>query len=555
MSKKWFQSYPKDSAHEINPEEYTSIVDLFEKSIDKYRQKIAYRCMGAALSYDELDKQSAQFASYLQNHCGLKKGDRVAIQMPNLIQYPIALFGALRAGMVVVNTNPLYTAREMKFQFKDSGVKAIVLLANFAHMLDEVVHETDIKHVVVAEIGDMMGFPKRYIVNAVVKYIKKMVPPYKLPGHISFHQSLALGSSKIHSTPSLTVHDIAFLQYTGGTTGVSKGAVLTHRNMLANMLQIREWMKGQLKDGEETIVTALPLYHIFSLTVNALAFMRNGATNLLITNPKDIPAFIKTLKTEHYTVLTGVNTLYNALMNHKDFNQINFSKVKISVAGGMALQKAVAERWMKLTKTKLVEGYGLTEASPVVCCNPIDGRDRVGTIGMPLPSTDIRLLDDDGIEVAEGQPGELCVKGPQVMQGYWNRPDETAKILNRDGWLKTGDVAVMEPDGYFKIVDRKKDMIIVSGFNVYPNEIEDVVASHPAIAEVAAVGIPDDKSGEVVKIFVVKKAHVTEQEIIEHCKTGLTGYKIPKAVEFRKELPKTNVGKILRRALRDEKQA
>ncbi|MEK6555139.1 MAG: AMP-binding protein, partial [Bdellovibrionota bacterium] len=378
---------------------------------------------------------------------------------------------------------------------------------------------------------------------------------FKLAGHVDFLEALDLGAKKKLSPVELNVRDVAFLQYTGGTTGVSKGATLTHRNMLANMLQIREWMKGQLTDGQETIVTALPLYHIFSLTVNALAFMRNGATNLLITNPKDIPAFIKTLKTEHYTVITGVNTLFNALMNHKDFNQINFSKVKISVAGGMALQKAVAERWMNLTKSKLVEGYGLTEASPVVCCNPIDGRDRVGTIGLPLPSTDVRLLDDDGIEVAAGQPGELCVKGPQVMKGYWNRPDETEKILNRDGWLKTGDIAVMDSDGYFKIVDRKKDMIIVSGFNVYPNEIEDVIAGHPAVAEVAAIGIPDVRSGEAVKIFVVKKAEVTEQELIDFSKKDLTGYKVPKAVEFRAELPKTNVGKILRRALRDEKPA
>lgn len=551
MSKPWYKVYSKKTAHEVNPDVYSSISDIFDESIAQYKDKIAYRNMGVDLTFNELNELSAQFATYLQKHCGLKKGDRIAIQMPNTLQYPVVLFGALRAGLIVVNTNPLYTTREMKFQFIDSGVKAIVILANFAHLLDEVIADTQIKHVVVTELGDMFGFPKRLIVNTVVKYVKKMVPAYKLPGHLGFFEALDLGEKADFVKPQMKNEDIAFLQYTGGTTGVSKGAVLTHRNIIANMLQIREWMKALLTDGEEIIVTALPLYHIFSLTVNCLGFLRNGGTNLLVTNPKDIPAFIKLLKTEKYTVTTGVNTLYNALMNHKDFGSIDFTQVKINVAGGMALQKAVAERWYEKTKRKLIEGYGLTEASPLVSVNPIDGGDRVGTIGVPAPSTDVKLVDDDETEVKLGEPGELCVKGPQVMREYWNKPEETKKVFTKDGWLKTGDVATMSEDGFLKIVDRKKDMILVSGFNVYPNEIEDVVITHPAVLEVAAIGIPDDKSGEVVKVVVVKKSEVSAAEIIDHCRKSLTGYKVPKMVEFRKELPKTNVGKILRRALRD----
>ena len=551
MTKPWYKAYPKGVAQTIDPNSYKSIIQLFDESMQKFPHKQAYMNMGTTLSFSELNDLSRDFAAYLQNEVGLKKGDRIAIQMPNLIQYPIVLFAAIRAGLIVVNTNPLYTAREMKFQFKDSGAKAIVILANFAYNLEEVIADTDIQSVVVTEIGDMLGFPKRLLINAVVKHVKKMVPKYNLPKAVSFLDALDIGSEKKFTAADTTGDDIAFLQYTGGTTGVSKGAVLTHRNMISNMLQISEWMKPKLKEGEEIVVTALPLYHIFSLTVNCLSFMRIGGCNILVTNPKDIPAFIKLLKKANYTVCTGVNTLYNALMNHPDFTSIDFSKLKISVAGGMALQKAVSERWMKLTRTPLVEGYGLTETSPVATCNPIDGTDRVGTIGVPLPSTDIKLIDEEGRSVKPGEPGEICVKGPQVTQGYWQKPDETAKVFTSDGWLKTGDVAIEESDNFFKIVDRKKDMILVSGFNVYPNEVEDIVASHAQVAEVAAIGVSDEKSGEVVKIFVVKKGPVTEEELIDHCRKSLVAYKVPKHVEFRKELPKTNVGKILRRALRD----
>lgn len=558
MEKIWLKSYAKETAHEIDPSIYPSILDLFSESVKKYAERPAYVCMGSSMTFSELDELSGQFASFLQNKAGLKKGDRIAIQMPNLLQYPVALFGALRAGLIVVNTNPLYTAREMEHQFNDSGAKAIVILANFAHQLQQIIKNTSIKTVVVTEIGDLLSFPKSLLVNSVVKYVKKMVPKYDLPGHYEFLEALDIGTEKPFTQPNIKPEEIAFLQYTGGTTGVAKGAILTHRNVISNMLQIREWMKPRLKDAGEVIVTALPLYHIFSLTVNCLSFMCAGNTNLLITNPKDIPGFIKILRKNKFSVMTGVNTLFNALMNHPDFHKIDFSQLKLSVAGAMALQKAVADRWIKLTGTSLIEGYGLTEASPVVCCNPIDGRDRTGTIGLPLSSTEVKLLDDNEQEVPAGQAGELCVKGPQVMAGYWQRPEETAKIMTKDGWLKTGDIAIVDNDGFFKIVDRKKDMILVSGFNVYPNEIEDVIATHPGVLEVAAVGVPDQHSGEVVKIFVVRRPNtpeVTAEELIAHAKKSLTGYKVPRHVEFRAELPKTNVGKILRRALRDENAA
>ncbi len=548
--KPWLKHYPKGVPTEIDLSRYKSIIDLFEESTERYVDNVAFKCMGTTLTYDELSEMSRDFAAFLRNR-GLEKGDRIAIQMPNVLQYPIALFGALQAGLVVVNTNPLYTPREMKHQFRDSGAKAVVILANFAHNLQDVLPETDIELVVVTEVGDMLGFPKSFIVNTVAKHVKKMVPKYDIPNAVGFYEALDEGAFYDLPNPLLTPNDIAFLQYTGGTTGVAKGAMITHGNMIANMLQISEWMAPRLRAGEETIVTALPLYHIFSLTVNCFSFMHRGATNLLITNPRDIPGFIKTLRKEHYTVMSGVNTLFNALMNHPDFIHLDFSALKISVAGGMALQNAVADRWKKLTGTPVIEGYGLTEASPVISCNPIDGTDRTGTIGIPVPSTDVKLIDENGAPVAVGNPGELCAKGPQVMQGYWNRPDETANILGPDGWLRTGDVAVMEPDGFFKIVDRKKDMILVSGFNVYPNEIEEVVAKIQSISEVAAVGVPDQHSGEVVKIFVVKKAPVSESEIIEYCRKNLVAYKVPKYIEFRSELPKSNVGKILRRALRE----
>ncbi len=552
MEKIWLKNYPAGISPEIDTGSYNSLVDVFDESCQKFSDQIAFKNMGVSLTYSELDKKATAFASFLQNELKLKKGDRIALQMPNLLQFPVAAFGAFKAGLVVVNTNPLYTAPEMSHQFKDSGAKAIVILANYGHLLEQVIKETKIESVIVTEIGDLFHFPKNLLVNSVVKYVKKLVPAFNLPQAYTFQQALQIGAFKPVQAVSIKPEDVAFLQYTGGTTGVSKGAVLTHRNIISNMLQICSWMTPKLIPGKEICITALPLYHIFSLTVNCLSFMRYGAQNTLITNPRDIPAFIKDLKSEPFTILTGVNTLYNALMNHADFKTIDFSKTKISVAGAMALQKVVAERWLNLTKTILVEGYGLTEASPVVCCNPIDGNDRVGTIGLPLPSTDVCLLDDNNKEVGFGEAGELCVKGPQVMQGYWNRDDETAQVFDQQGWLHTGDIATVDKTGFFKIVDRKKDMILVSGFKVFPNEVEDAIASHPGVLEIAAVGIPDGHSGESVKVVIVKRdQNLTDKDVIEYARKSLTNYKVPKTVEFRTELPKTNVGKILRRALRN----
>jgi long-chain acyl-CoA synthetase len=547
----WLNHYPKETSKEINISQFSSVLDVLAEAVTNYSQKPAFSCMGKTITFGQLESMSNDFASYLQNHTNLKVGDRIAIQMPNLLQFPVALFGAIKAGLIIVNTNPLYTAREMQHQFKDSGAKAIVIVENFASHLDEIIKNTSIETVILTQLGDSLGFPKSLIVNSVVKYVKKMVPAHNLKNFVWFNDALSKGKGKLPAVYKAKNEDLAFLQYTGGTTGVSKGAMLTHGNILANMEQIVQWMLPRLKKGEETIVTALPLYHIFSLTVNCMAFFRFGAHNILITNPRDIPGFIKILRTTHFTVMTGVNTLFNALMNHPDFGMIDFSKVRVSVAGAMALQKVVAEKWTNLTKSLIVEGYGLTESSPVVCCNPINGTERVGTIGLPLPSTNVKLIDDNEKEIKLGEAGELCVKGPQVMKGYWNQPEETKKIMTADGWLKTGDVAQVDKDGYFKIVDRKKDMILVSGFNVYPNEVEDVVATMAGVLECAAVGVPDEKSGELVKIVIVKKeASLTEAAVIEHCKKLLTAYKVPKIVEFRTELPKTNVGKILRRALR-----
>jgi long-chain acyl-CoA synthetase len=556
MEKIWLKHYPKGVKPEIDENQFSSLVELFSESCKRWRDQAAFANMGSELTYEDLNYLSADFASFLQNVAGLKKGDRVAIQLPNVLQYPVVLFGILRAGLVVVNTNPLYTAREMKHQFNDSGAKAIVILENSASHLQEILSETGIETVVVTGVGDMLGFPKSWLVNGAVKYVKKMVPAYDLPKAYGFWQAMDLGAEKPFRPEDVGPEDLAFLQYTGGTTGVSKGAMLTHRNVTVNMMQMLEWMQIALEEGKETVTLALPLYHIFSLTVNGLGLLYYGAKNVMITNPKDIPGFIKTLKQNDISIFVGLNTLCNALMNNPEFKKIDFSTWKFGVAGGMALQKAVAERWLQMTGKPLVEGYGLTETSPVVCCNPLDGTDKIGTIGLPLPSTELKLADDEGKEVPMGEPGEICVRGPQVMKGYWQRPDETANIIDDDGWLKTGDVAVMDDQGFIKIVDRKKDMILVSGFNVYPNEIEDVLATHPKVLEVAAVGVPDAKSTEVVKVFVVPRdPSLTEDEVKSHCQKNLTGYKIPKYVEFRKELPKTNVGKILRRALRDENKS
>jgi long-chain acyl-CoA synthetase len=550
MDKIWLKSYPKGIPHEINPDAYSSIVDLFNQAVEKHRFRPSFINMGKQISYLELEQMSRHLAAFFQKDLGLKKGDRIAIMLPNLLQYPVALFAALRAGLIVVNTNPLYTPREMEHQFKDSGARALVVLANMAHHLPEVLPKTKIEHVIVTEVGDLLGFPKSLIVNFAVKYIKKMVKPFHLPQKIGFRDALIRGAAKSFDSVSVAGNDIAFLQYTGGTTGVSKGAVLTHRNIVANMEQLSAWIRGGLTSGNETIATPLPLYHIFSLTVNCLAMMREGATNLLITNPRDLKSFIADLKKHPVSIITAVNTLFVALLNNEEFVHLDFSRLKLSVGGGMAVQTATAERWKKVTGNPLVEAYGLTETAPGLTANPIDGTERMGSIGLPLPNTEIKMVKDDGQEAAIGEPGEIWARGPQVMQGYWNRPDETEKVMVGD-WFKTGDIGVMMADGYSKIVDRKKDMILVSGFNVYPNEIEDVIAKHPGVLEVAAVGVPDSKSGEVVKIFVVKRDQSLDEEILKKfCRENLTGYKVPRFIEFRKDLPKSNVGKILRRELR-----
>ncbi|PSL07442.1 AMP-binding protein [Cecembia rubra] len=547
----WFKFYPSEVDPEVNVSAYSSVVNLFEESVKKFGNAIAYECMGKTITFNEVDTLSKKFASYLQNELNMKKGDRVAIQMPNCLQYPVALFGTLRAGMVVVNTNPLYTPREMKHQFEDAGVDAIVIVANFANNLEKIRHEIPAKHVIITELGDMLGGLKGSIVNFVVKYIKKMVPAYNLPRAISWKSMMAAANASKFKRTEMTLADTAFLQYTGGTTGVSKGAELTHGNIVANMQQISAWMKPKLKESEEIVITALPLYHIFALTVNCLAMMKIGAHNVLITNPRDMPGFIKELKNHKFTVITGVNTLFNGLLNQEAFAKIDFSTLKIAVGGGMAVQKATAEKWEKVTGTPLAEGYGLTETSPVAVCNPIDGTERIGTIGIPIPNTDVKVIDDNGNDLPAGEKGELCIKGPQVMRGYWNRPDETAKVMDGE-WFKTGDIAVIDEDGFVKIVDRKKEMILVSGFNVYPNEVENAIAMHPKVLETGVIGMPDDKSTEKVVAYVVPKdKSVTAEEIIAHCRNELTNYKVPREVYFAEELPKTNVGKILRRKIKE----
>lgn len=553
MDQPWINHLPKDVPAEINVDQYSSLVDMFETAVAKYADQPAFINMGATLTYRKLEERSRAFAAYLQNELKLEKGDRVALMMPNLLQYPIALFGVLRAGMVVVNVNPLYTPRELKHQLIDSGAKAIVVVSNFARTLEEVVDQTPVKSVIITSLGDQLSAPKRTLVNFVVKYIKKLVPKYDLPHALSMRDTLSRGRRMQYVKPVITNDDLAFLQYTGGTTGVSKGAMLTHRNVVANVLQADGAYSPALNDGSEFVVTALPLYHIFALTVNCLLFLHKGSQNLLITNPRDIPAFVAELKKYPFTALTGVNTLFNALVNSEDFSQLDFSRLKLSIGGGMAVQKAVADKWQNITKTRLLEGYGLTEASPLLTCCPYNLDGYNGSIGFPAPSTLIQIRDDDGNILAQGETGELFGKGPQVMKGYWQRPEETAKVIDKDGWLATGDIGYMDEQGFFYIVDRKKDMILVSGFNVFPNEVEEVVALHPKVIEVAAVGVPNDASGELVKVFVVAKdKSLTADDIIKHCRIHLTGYKVPKLVEFRNELPKTNVGKILRRELRDE---
>ncbi|HET8899678.1 MAG TPA: AMP-binding protein [Rhodanobacteraceae bacterium] len=549
----WLANYPDDVPATIDVNTYASVVAVIEEAFERFRHRPSFANFGRVLSYGDIDRLSSEFAGYLTGVLKLGKGDRIAIMLPNVLQYPIALFGALRAGLTVVNTNPLYTARELEHQLKDAGAKAIVVLDNFAATLEEIRAATPVEHIITTGLGDLLGFPKGALINFVLKYIKKMVPPFKLDGAVRFRDALTQGAA--HKPPKVELDhaDIAFLQYTGGTTGVAKGAMLSHGNMVANMLQARSWIGDTAKPGEETIITALPLYHIFSLTANGLTFMSLGGLNWLVTNPRDMPGFVKELRKAKFTALTGVNTLFNGLLNTPGFDKLDFSRLHLTLGGGMAVQRAVAERWKKVTGCTLAEAYGLTETSPAVCINPLDLAEYNGSIGLPVPSTDVAVWSEDGKPLPMGEVGELMVKGPQVMQGYWQRADETAKVLTNDGWLHTGDIARMDEKGYFYIVDRKKDMILVSGFNVYPNEVEDVVASHPGVSEVAAVGVPDEHSGEVVKLFVVKKdPALTAEALKAFCHDELTGYKRPRQIEFRDSLPKSNVGKILRRELRDE---
>ncbi len=551
----WFSKYPTGTPHEIEPLEYQSLVDLFKVSSKKFKDRIAFENMGAKLTFNEVDVLSTAFAAYLQKELGLKKGDRIAIQMPNLLQFPVAFIGSLKAGLIVVNTNPLYTPREMEYQFKDASISAIVILENFAANLQAIADKTPVKHIIIASIGDMIGTLKGAITNFVVKHVKKMVPEYHLPNAISFNEVLKKGANLSLEKPIIDVEDLAVLQYTGGTTGVAKGAQLSHRNILAHNIMITHWFKPYMSQSQPNVmITAIPLYHIFGLTVNGVLMYSTGVKNVLITNPRDIPGFIKELKKHKFTILTGVNTLFNGLLNNPKFKEVDFSFLHGAVAGAMAVQDAVANKWLEVTGTDIVEGYGLSETSPVLCCNPLDGKHKRGTIGLPMPSTEVAIFDDDGNHVPQGQSGEICARGPQVMRGYWQKDNEG--VFFQKEWFRTGDIGIMEVDGYFKIVDRKKDMIKVSGFNVYPNEIENILASHPKVLEVAAIGLADAKSGEVIKAFVVKKDQsLTEEELKTFCHANLTNYKVPKYFEFRTELPKTNVGKILRRALKEQEAA
>ena len=555
MEKLWLNSYEQGVNAEIDITQYSSISDVFRQSVEKFAHQPAFQNMGKTLTYAEVGKLAENFASYLQNVLKLPRGERVAIMLPNLLQYPIALFGILQAGLVAVNTNPLYTPRELEHQLKDSGATTIIVLENFANTLELVLPRTQIKHVIVASVGEMFGFFKGTLMNFVLRKIKKMVPEYRISGAIPFQTTLKEGAAHTFRPVTLTREDTALLQYTGGTTGVAKGAILSHGNICANMLQAKEWIKNQLREGKETVIAALPLYHIFALTVNLMIFTNAGSKIILITNPRDMKGFIGELKKERISVFIGVNTLFNGMVNQPDFAAVDFSNLRLTLGGGMATQKAVAEKWKKITGTPIVEAYGLTEASPGVCCNPLNIEAYSGGIGLPVPSTEVELRDADGNEVGIGQPGELWVRGPQVMQGYWNRPEETAKTIDARGFLETGDIAVMDEKGWLKLVDRQKDLIVVSGFNVYPNEIEEVVSHNDKVMEVACIGVPNEKTGEALKVFVVKKdPSLTKEELIEFCRTELTAYKVPKDIEFRDELPKSNVGKILRRELREQAQ-
>ena len=559
MEKVWLKNYPPGVPETIDPNEYQSLGDVFQQSVNKFKQRPAYSNLGTILSYDDVNQLTRDLAAYLTQEAGLKKGDRIAIMMPNLLQYPIALFAALRAGLIVVNTNPLYTDRKLEHQLNDSGAVAIVILENFANTLSNVIEHTAVHTVITTRIGDLAPFPKSLLINFVVKYVKKMVPPFTLPDNtIRFNEALAAGKNKTFDDADVNHEDIAFLQYTGGTTGVAKGAMLTHRNMIANLLQVKAWVSNELnEESHEIFITALPLYHIFSLTANAFA-LTLGAKSVLITNPRDMPGFVKELAKEKFTFMAGVNTLFNGLLNTPGFDQLDFSSVKLFLGGGMAVQESVANEWKKVTGLPIIEAYGLTETSPGVCVNPTNNHEFTGNIGLPISSTDVCVKDEAGNELPFGEPGELCVKGPQVMKGYWNRPKETAHVFDEDGWLHTGDIAIINEEGYVKLVDRLKDLIIVSGFNVYPNEVENVVALHPKVLEVGAIGVPHKKSGEAVKLFIVKKdPSLTKEELINYCRQQMTGYKCPKHIEFVDDLPKSNVGKVLRKDLRDleEKKA
>ncbi|MCU0420428.1 MAG: AMP-binding protein [Cyclobacteriaceae bacterium] len=551
----WFNHYPKGTPHTIGAYEYQSLIELFETASRTFADRVAFENFGKTMTFAEIDRLSTHFAAYLQHELKLKKGDRIAIQMPNLLQFPIAFIGAIKAGLIVVNTNPLYTPREMEHQFNDASVSAVVIVANFASNLQQIRAKISAKHVIVTHMGDLLGTLKGALVNFVVKRIKKMVPDFDLPGAISFKAALAKGATHTWQKPSVQIEDIAVLQYTGGTTGISKGAQLSHRNIIAHNMMISHWFQPLMTPGQQDIIiTALPLYHIFALTVNGVLMYTHGVKSVLITNPRDIPGFVKELKKHRFSIITGVNTLFNGLLHNPAFRALDFSALKGAIGGGMAVQDAVAMEWEKVTGKALVEGYGLSETSPVLCCNPLDGGHRRGSIGIPMPSTEVAIFDDDGNRLPQGEIGEICARGPQVMRGYWQK--DNAGVFFHTEWFRTGDIGVMDEDGFFKIVDRKKDMIKVSGFNVYPNEIENVLAGHPKVLEVAAIGVPDAKSGEVIKVFVVKKdPSLSEEELKKYAHENLTNYKVPKHVEFRTELPKTNVGKILRRALKEQESA